>query len=89
MLDVCLIIKDVREENTLIPLVEKADYIFHFAALVGVTRTQDKPLEVLSDIEGFKNILSISLKYKVKRIFFSSSSEVYGNNTKTIENRGQ
>ena len=56
----------------------KIDYIFHFAACVGVKRTLENPLEVLQDIEGFKNIFNISKMKKVKRIFFSSSSEVYG-----------
>jgi len=54
------------------------DYIFHYAALVGVQRTQENPLLVLNDIEGIKNILNFSIKNDCKRIFFSSSSEVYG-----------
>ena len=33
---------------------------------------------VLNDIEGIKNILSLSKKSGVKRVFYSSSSEVYG-----------
>jgi nucleoside-diphosphate-sugar epimerase len=53
-------------------------YVFHYAALVGVQRTLDHPLEVLKDIEGFKNILDLSKNSSVKKIFFSSSSEVYG-----------
>jgi UDP-glucose 4-epimerase len=32
----------------------------------------------LEDIEGIKNILNLSLKYKVKKVIYSSSSEVYG-----------
>ena len=54
------------------------DYIFHFAACVGVKRTLRNPQKVLKDIEGFKNILHLARFKKVKRIFFSSSSEVYG-----------
>lgn len=56
----------------------KFDYVFHYAALVGVKRTLDNPLMVLNDIQGFKNILELCRKSRVKRIFFSSSSEVYG-----------
>tara|TARA_Y100000588_G_C14275128_1_gene934043 strand:+ start:1297 stop:2220 length:924 start_codon:yes stop_codon:yes gene_type:complete len=56
----------------------KIDYIFHFAACVGVLRTLNNPLVVLNDINGFKNIFSLSKSKKIKRIFFSSSSEVYG-----------
>ncbi len=54
------------------------DYVFHYAALVGVQRTQENPLMVLQDIEGIKNILNNSKQSTVKRVFFSSSSEVYG-----------
>jgi len=54
------------------------DYVFHYAALVGVKRTQKNPINVLQDIEGFKNILLLSKNTGVKRIYFSSSSEIYG-----------
>ena len=54
------------------------NYVFHYAALVGVKRTLDNPLKVLQDIEGIKNVLHFSAKYSIERIFFSSSSEVYG-----------
>ena len=56
----------------------KFDYVFHYAAVVGVKRTLDNPVMVLDDIQGFKHILSLCKNTGVKRIFFSSSSEVYG-----------
>lgn len=54
------------------------DYVFHYAAVVGVQRTLENPLMVLHDIEGIKNVLHLSKNTGVKRVFFSSSSEVYG-----------
>jgi nucleoside-diphosphate-sugar epimerase len=54
------------------------DYVFHYAAVVGVKRTLSYPLMVMNDIEGIKNMLNLSKEAHVKRIFFSSSSEVYG-----------
>lgn len=54
------------------------DYVFHYAAVVGVLRTLENPLNVLHDIEGFKHILELSVQHKIKRFVFSSSSEVYG-----------
>lgn len=54
------------------------DYVFHYAALVGVKRTQDNPVAVLEDIQGFKNVLDLAKNTGVKRVYFSSSSEVYG-----------
>jgi UDP-glucuronate decarboxylase len=56
----------------------KFDYVFHFAAVVGVQRTLANPLMVFEDIEGIKNILLLSKNCDVKRVFYSSSSEVYG-----------
>lgn len=54
------------------------DYVFHYAAVVGVDRTLNTPLAVLEDIDGFKYLLENCRWSKVKRILFSSSSEVYG-----------
>jgi UDP-glucose 4-epimerase len=54
------------------------DYVFHYAAVVGVKRTLDNPVWVLNDIEGIKNILELSKNTGVTRVFYSSSSEVYG-----------
>lgn len=54
------------------------DYVFHYAAVVGVKRTLDNPVKVLQDLHGIENILKLSKNSNVKRVFFSSSSEVYG-----------
>ncbi len=56
----------------------KFDTVFHLAAVVGVQRTLENPLWVLEDIKGFENILNLSKNTNVKKVFFSSSSEVYG-----------
>jgi UDP-glucose 4-epimerase len=54
------------------------DYVFHYAAVVGVKRTTEHPVMVLGDIEGIRNILDLCKNSGVRRVFFSSSSEVYG-----------
>ncbi len=56
----------------------KFDYIFHYAAVVGVNRTLENPIMVLEDIKGLENIFKLCVLHKIKRVFFSSSSEVYG-----------
>lgn len=56
----------------------KPDYAIHYAAVVGVSRTQRSPLNVLDDLRGFANFFAIAKKQKVKKVVFSSSSEVYG-----------
>ena len=54
------------------------DYVFHYAATVGVKRTLQNPVVVLDDIDGIRNILNLSKGTGVKRVYYSSSSEVYG-----------
>jgi len=56
----------------------KFDFVFHYAALVGVLRTLRNPVSVLDDIAGIENILKLSKNTGVNRVYFSSSSEVYG-----------
>lgn len=71
---------DVNNYNDLaaIMLAFRFDYVFHYAALVGVKRTLNDPMAVLQDIEGIKNVLNLSKNTGVKRVFYSYSSEVYG-----------
>src|SRR5260221_5011631 len=54
------------------------DFVFHFAAVVGVKRTLENPIKVLEDISNIKNILELAKNTGVKKVFYSSSSEVYG-----------
>lgn len=77
----CRFIKcDVNNYNDIAPvfLAFRFDYVFHYAAVVGVKRTLDNPVLVLNDLQGIKNVLDLSKSTGVKRVFFSSSSEVYG-----------
>ena len=53
-------------------------YVFHYAAMVGVLRTQKNPIGVLDDIKGIENICRLSKNIGVRRVFYASSSEVYG-----------
>ena len=71
---------DVNNFNDIssVMLSHSFDYVFHYAALVGVQRTLSHPVMVLDDIQGIKNILDLCKNTGVKRVFFSSSSEVYG-----------
>ncbi|WP_115461533.1 NAD-dependent epimerase/dehydratase family protein [Winogradskyella aurantiaca] len=71
---------NVNIYNDIVPVFGRFefDYVFHLAAVVGVQRTLAHPIAVLEDIEGIKNLLSLSKNSGVQRVFFSSSSEVYG-----------
>jgi len=78
--NVVFIKADANDLQDLIPIFGRYDfdYVFHYAAVVGVQRTLDNPMKVLEDIEGIKNILSLCKNTGVKRVCYSSSSEVYG-----------
>jgi nucleoside-diphosphate-sugar epimerase len=71
---------DTNSYNDLAPIMAaySFDYVFHYAAVVGVKRTLENPVMVLRDIDGIRNVLDLSKNTGVKRVFFSSSSEVYG-----------
>lgn len=74
------IVCDVNDKKqiTVVMTSFQFDYVFHYAAVVGVKRTIDNPLWVLNDIHGIEGILKLCVSTGVKRVYFSSSSEVYG-----------
>lgn len=78
---------DVNDVHDLRPLLQfDIDYVYHYAACVGVQRTLAQPLEVLDDIDGIRNILDFCREKHVKRILYSSSSEVYGESVSFPQN---
>ena len=61
-------------------LVEKADYIFHLAAAVGVFNIVNSPLaSLLTNIRGTENVLELAHGTNTP-VLITSSSEVYGKN---------
>ncbi|MEA3450226.1 MAG: NAD-dependent epimerase/dehydratase family protein [Patescibacteria group bacterium] len=56
----------------------KFDYVFHYAAILGVKRVEENPLLVMDDIRGIREICRLAKEQGVKKIVFSSSSEAYG-----------
>jgi UDP-glucuronate decarboxylase len=62
--------------------MNKFDVVVHLAAQTCVGESVNSPVaETKSDVIGLVNILHWASKYKVKKLIFASSSEVYGNNT--------
>lgn len=70
-------VNNFREISSIM-IAHNFEYVFHFAAVVGVIRTQENPVSVLDDISGIRYVLNLSKNSSVKHVFFSSSSEVYG-----------
>ena len=74
---------DLADKNKLKKIFKKnqIDFVFHFAAQAGVRYSIDHPRKyVESNILGFYNILENTKEHKVKRLFYASSSSVYGEN---------
>src|SRR3989344_4476667 len=65
--------------NNIAEDIKGADAVFHFAALLGVDNSDKRPLDTMKvNLEGSVNVFKSSLDAGVKRMIFSSSSEVYG-----------
>ena len=75
---------DINSNNFFSLKKRNYDYIFHFAAIVGVKNVIKKPLEVLTkNIFLLERILNFSKKQKkLKRLIFTSSSEIYAGTLK-------
>lgn len=69
---------DVNEKRTWSTL-GKFDVVFHYAATVGVRRTEENPGKVLHDVHGMQHLTYHARQGKIGKIIFASSSEVYGN----------
>ena len=73
-------INNYSELNKVFKL-KKIDFVFNLAAQAGVRYSIEHPRKYIeSNIEGFFNIIECSKKYEVKRLFYASSSSVYGEN---------
>jgi len=71
---------DVMNPGGLEKATKKCDTVLHLAAFLGVKETEENPLKTLDvNIQGTYNVLNACIKNNVKRVIFSSSSEVYGN----------
>ena len=72
---------DINQNKKLIKLYKKYhfNYVFHFAAQAGVRYSLINPRSyVENNISGFFNVLNLSIKFKVVRLFYASSSSAYG-----------
>jgi UDP-glucose 4-epimerase len=79
--DVEVITGDVRDEALVDTLVRDADYVLHLAAFVSVPQSMSDPaLAHAVNVEGTLNLLNAARRHGLKRLVFSSSCAVYGDN---------
>jgi len=75
----------LEDNNKLTDVVDKfqPDIIIHLAAQAGVRYSLENPRAYInSNIIGTFNVMELAKKHKVKHLLMSSSSSVYGANTK-------
>ncbi|MCH8003675.1 MAG: NAD-dependent epimerase/dehydratase family protein [Nanoarchaeota archaeon] len=59
--------------------VKGSDIVYHFAAILGVDNSDNKPLETMKiNLEGSVNVFKSVIEAGVKHVIYVSSSEVYG-----------
>lgn len=74
-----LIKADIRSADACIKATRSVDFVLHQAALRSVPKSMNNPSQYNEvNIGGTLNMLEASLKNKVKRFVFASSSSVYG-----------
>jgi UDP-glucose 4-epimerase len=75
---------DLRHFPNLEVLLERADIVYHFAAVVGVFNVQKEPHKVLEvNIQGTRSLLeAMRISQSKARLIIASTSEIYGGNSK-------
>ena len=77
-----LVIGDILNEFLVDKLVERADWIFHLAAAVGVELIVRDPLRsLMTNIKGSEIVLEAVYRYHRKALI-TSTSEIYGKNAR-------
>jgi UDP-glucose 4-epimerase len=69
----------VTNEEIVKRVTAEADVVVHLAAMMGVRRTLERPLDVLTvNIDGTRAVLDAAVQADVDRVLVASTSEVYG-----------
>jgi UDP-glucose 4-epimerase len=77
-----LTVGSILDVPTLTPMVENADLVFHLAAVVGVQKIIEVPVDTIEiNILGSHNVLNLAARYN-RLCLLASTSEVYGKSTR-------
>lgn len=74
-----LIQGEVTDKDSISPLFDDIDWVFHLAALADIVPSIQKPDKYFrSNVDGTFNILEICREKKIKRLVYAASSSCYG-----------
>lgn len=72
---------DILDKEAVKKAVAGVDYVFHLAAMVSVPESMSNPTECVKlNVNGTLNVLEAAAEARVKKLCFSSSSAIYGDN---------
>lgn len=81
-----LIQGSILDANAVKSAMEGVDYVFHLAAMVSVPESMSDPIGCNHlNVLGLLNVLEAASKAKVKKLCFSSSAAIYGNNPSPLK----
>ena len=79
--DVEFIQGDILDKESVRKAMKNIDYVFHLAAMISVPESMFNPVEcVRLNVEGTLNVLEAAANAGVKKLCFSSSAAIYGDN---------
>jgi UDP-glucose 4-epimerase len=77
--------EDACNYSVVLSASKGCDYIFHFAAILGVDIVADNPMETMeTEVISTQNVVKAALENGIKNIIYASTSGIYGHNA--IEN---
>ena len=74
--DVEIMKGDITDKDSLYPIFEDVDVVFHTAALINLDRRFRKAIEVVN-IEGTRNVCDVALEQGVKKLIHFSSVDAF------------
>ena len=80
-MDVDFIEGDICDRDAVEEAMKNVDYVFHLAAMISVPESMSKVSECIEiNGKGMINVLEAAAKAKVKKLCFSTSAAIYGDN---------
>ena len=67
---------DITDKDSLYPIFEEVDVVFHTAALINLDRRFRKTIEIVN-IEGTRNVCDVALEQGVKKLIHFSSVDAF------------